>query len=65
MRPTAQRLAADPCVLTLLRSIRFRRAWAVQGHSIDEIPFQAMFGVWGSWLGLFLVILVLIAQFYM
>jgi amino acid transporter len=45
--------------------IRFRKAWRVQGHSIEELPFRAMFGVWGSWAGLILVILVLIAHFYM
>ena len=44
--------------------IRFRKAWTVQGHSIEELPFRAMFGVWGSWAGFILVILVLIAQFY-
>ncbi|BGP07290.1 Amino-acid permease inda1 [Rhodotorula toruloides] len=44
--------------------IRFRAAWNYNGHSIDELPFKAMGGVWGSWLGLSLVVLVLIAQFY-
>lgn len=44
--------------------IRFRRAWKVQGHSVEELPFQAMGGVWGSWLGVVLIVLVLIAQFY-
>ncbi|KAF5376599.1 hypothetical protein D9757_009590 [Collybiopsis confluens] len=44
--------------------IRFRRAWKVQGHSLEELPFKALGGAWGSWLGLILVILVLIAQFY-
>lgn len=44
--------------------IRFRKAWQVQGHSVEELPFRAMFGAWGSWIGLILVILVLIAQFY-
>jgi len=44
--------------------IRFRKAWRVQGHSLEELPFRAMFGAWGSWMGLILVILVLIAQFY-
>jgi amino acid transporter len=44
--------------------IRFRRAWKVQGHSLEELPFQAMGGVWGSWLGVILIVLVLIAQFY-
>ncbi|KJA14768.1 hypothetical protein HYPSUDRAFT_208447 [Hypholoma sublateritium FD-334 SS-4] len=44
--------------------IRFRKAWAVQGHSVEELPFQALGGVYGSWFGVILVILVLIAQFY-
>ncbi|GAA5886560.1 hypothetical protein JCM5296_005328 [Sporobolomyces johnsonii] len=44
--------------------IRFRKAWKVQGHSVDELPFQAMGGVYGSWVGAILVVLVLIAQFY-
>ncbi|GAA5865945.1 hypothetical protein JCM3774_005533 [Rhodotorula dairenensis] len=44
--------------------IRFRKAWRVQGHSIDELPFRAWGGVYGSWLGFILVCLVLIAQFY-
>jgi len=44
--------------------IRFRKAWKVQGHSVEELPFTAMGGVWGSWLGFALVCLVLIAQFY-
>ncbi|GAA6058864.1 hypothetical protein JCM10212_002808 [Sporobolomyces blumeae] len=44
--------------------IRFRKAWRVQGHSVDELPFKALGGVWGSWCGLSLVVLVLIAQFY-
>lgn len=44
--------------------IRFRRAWKVQGHSVEELPFRAMGGTVGSWFGLILVGLVLIAQFY-
>ncbi|KAJ3994420.1 APC amino acid permease [Lentinula boryana] len=44
--------------------IRFRRAWKVQGHSLEELPFKALGGVWGSWLGLALIVIVLIAQFY-
>ncbi|EEU42251.1 uncharacterized protein NECHADRAFT_104321 [Fusarium vanettenii 77-13-4] len=47
-----------------LAHIRFRKAWAHQGHTLDEIPFQAVGGTYGSWLGLFLITLVLIAQFY-
>lgn len=44
--------------------IRFRSAWKYNGHTLDEIPFQAIGGVYGSWLGLVLIVLVLIAQFY-
>lgn len=45
-----------------LAHIRFRKAWAHHGHSVDEIPFTAVGGTAGSWLGLILVVLVLIAQ---
>jgi yeast amino acid transporter len=44
--------------------IRFRKAWLVQGNSLDEIPFKAAFGVAGSWVGLMLCILCLMAQLY-
>lgn len=44
--------------------IRFRQAWKYHGHTLDEIPFQHVFGVWGSWVGLILIVIVLIAQFY-
>ncbi|POR37109.1 Amino-acid permease inda1 [Tolypocladium paradoxum] len=47
-----------------LAHIRFRKAWKYQGHTLDEIPFKAAFGVYGSWFGLILCVLVLIAQFY-
>ncbi|PVH81608.1 amino acid permease [Cadophora sp. DSE1049] len=47
-----------------LAHIRFRKAWAYHGHTVDEIPFRAVFGVVGSWIGLGLCIIVLIAQFY-
>jgi len=44
--------------------IRFRKAWAAQGHSLKEIPFRSAAGVLGSWFGLIFNILCLIAQFY-
>ncbi|KAF9033739.1 APC amino acid permease [Hymenopellis radicata] len=44
--------------------IRFRAAWKAQGHSLEELPFKALGGVWGSWFGVILNGLVLIAQFY-
>ncbi|KAL3957088.1 hypothetical protein ACCO45_007666 [Purpureocillium lilacinum] len=47
-----------------LAHIRFRKAWKYHGHTLDEIPFKAAGGVYGSYLGLFLCIIVLIAQFY-
>lgn len=45
-------------------SLRFRQAWKFHGHDVRELPFKAAFGVWGSWAGLILIGLVLIAQFY-
>ncbi|EHA49222.1 Amino-acid permease inda1 [Pyricularia oryzae] len=47
-----------------LAHIRFRKAWAHNGHTTDEIPFKAIGGVWGSYLGLTLNILVLAAQIF-
>jgi amino acid transporter len=47
-----------------LAHIRFRRAWFAQGHTVAELPFAAALGVWGSYVGLFLNIICLIAQFY-
>ncbi|KAL7806481.1 amino-acid permease inda1 [Trichoderma gracile] len=47
-----------------LAHIRFRNAWKYHGHTLDEIPFKAVGGVYGSYLGLFLCVIVLIAQFY-
>jgi amino acid transporter len=47
-----------------LAHIRFRKAWAYHGHTLDEIPFHAVGGVYGSYLGLFLIFIVLAAQFF-
>lgn len=44
--------------------IRFRAALKVQGRSTDELPFTSPAGVWGSVWGLFMISLMLIAQFY-
>ncbi|OTA19154.1 hypothetical protein BTJ68_15232 [Hortaea werneckii EXF-2000] len=44
--------------------IRFRMAWAHNGHSLDELPFRAVFGVWGSWICVFINVIALIASFY-
>ncbi|KAL3960424.1 hypothetical protein ACCO45_005541 [Purpureocillium lilacinum] len=40
-----------------LAHIRFRNAWKYHGHTLDEIPFKAIGGVYGSWLGLILCVL--------
>lgn len=47
-----------------LAHIRFRKAWAYNGHHLDELAYTAPFGVIGSWLGLVLNIFCLIVQFY-
>ncbi|ETN36821.1 uncharacterized protein HMPREF1541_07808 [Cyphellophora europaea CBS 101466] len=44
--------------------IRFRAAWKADGRTLDEIPFKHIFGVTGSWIGLTLVCIALIAQFF-
>ncbi|EEP82895.1 general amino-acid permease GAP1 [Uncinocarpus reesii 1704] len=47
-----------------LAHIRFRRGWAVQGHSLDELSFTSQPGLIGSWIGVIFNFLVLIAQFW-
>jgi amino acid transporter len=47
-----------------LAHIRFRHAWKVQGHLKAELPYEAMFGVMGSWYGLILNMLCMAATFY-
>ena len=47
-----------------LAHIRFRAAWKAQGHTLDEIPFLAVFGTAGSWVGLVMCILVLAASIF-
>ncbi|KAH0829668.1 hypothetical protein AYO21_10084 [Fonsecaea monophora] len=47
-----------------LAHIRFRHAWTLQGHSLDELAFRSPVGIVGSWVGLTFNILVLIAQFW-
>ena len=44
--------------------IRFRKALAAQGRNLDELSFKSPTGVWGSYWGLFMVIIMFIAQFY-
>lgn len=45
-----------------LSHIRFRKAWRLQGHSLDELAFRSQAGVVGSWIGLICNLLILAAQ---
>ena len=47
-----------------LAHIRFRHAWAKQGHKLEELAFRSQAGVMGSWLGFIFNVLILIAQFW-
>lgn len=47
-----------------LAHIRFRQAWKLQGHSLDELAFRSQSGVIGSWIGFLFNCLVLVAQFW-
>jgi amino acid transporter len=44
--------------------IRFRKAWRMQGHTLDELAFRSQSGVIGSWFGFITTCLVLVAQFW-
>ncbi|GME70005.1 unnamed protein product [[Candida] boidinii] len=44
--------------------IRFRRALAIRGRGTDELAFTSQCGVIGSWFGVLMNVLILIAQFY-
>ncbi|KAI5964367.1 uncharacterized protein KGF55_002309 [Candida pseudojiufengensis] len=47
-----------------LSHIRFRSALKSQGRSINELPYVSQTGIWGSYYGLILNFLFLIAQFW-
>ncbi|KAG9683725.1 AAT family amino acid transporter, partial [Aureobasidium melanogenum] len=44
--------------------IRFRSAWKHNGHSLDELPYQASAGLWGSYFVILISVIALMAQFY-
>ncbi|EXJ53747.1 uncharacterized protein A1O5_12996 [Cladophialophora psammophila CBS 110553] len=44
--------------------IRFRAGWKAAGRSLDDLPFKSQLGVYGSWVGVSLVVLCLAATFY-
>lgn len=47
-----------------LSHVRFRKAWKIQGHTLDELAFRSQPGVIGSWIGFVFNCLVLMAQFW-
>ena len=47
-----------------LAHIRFRKAWRRRGRTLADLAFTSQAGVLGSWLGLALNVLVLVAQFW-
>jgi yeast amino acid transporter len=47
-----------------LAHIRFRAGWKYAGFSVEQLPYQASFGVVGSYIGAALCALALIASFY-
>lgn len=47
-----------------LAHIRFRKAWRVQGHKLEDLAFISHPGIIGSWLGLVINVAILIAQFW-
>ena len=44
--------------------IRFRAAWKLRGHTLDELAFRSQAGVIGSWIGFIFNCLILAAQFW-
>lgn len=47
-----------------LAHIRFRKAWRIQGFSLEDLAFKSQAGLVGSWIGLIFNGLVLVAQFW-
>ncbi|KAL2065030.1 hypothetical protein VTL71DRAFT_4170 [Oculimacula yallundae] len=47
-----------------LSHIRFRRAWKLQGHTLEELAFRSQPGIIGSWIGFIFNCLVLVTQFW-
>ncbi len=44
--------------------VGFRHGWYAHGFTKDQLPYQAAFGIWGSYIGVFLNLLAIIATFY-
>ncbi|CCE61543.1 hypothetical protein TPHA_0A04700 [Tetrapisispora phaffii CBS 4417] len=47
-----------------LAHIRFRAALKFQNRSLDELAYISQSGIWGSWYGVIILVLVLIASFW-
>ncbi|EXJ69117.1 uncharacterized protein A1O5_08052 [Cladophialophora psammophila CBS 110553] len=47
-----------------LAHIRFRHGWYAHGFTKHQLPYQAAFGIWGSYIGFGLNALAIIATFY-
>ncbi|KAJ6109565.1 amino-acid permease [Penicillium sp. IBT 16267x] len=47
-----------------LAHIQFRKAWRHNGREVSDLAYSAPFGVIGSWIGLGLNVLCLVAEFY-
>ncbi|KAI1215140.1 amino acid permease/ SLC12A domain-containing protein [Annulohypoxylon truncatum] len=48
-----------------LSHIRFRAAWARQGHTAAELPWRSWIYPYGPWWGLVMCVLLIIVQFYL
>ncbi|KAK4220237.1 general amino-acid permease GAP1 [Rhypophila decipiens] len=44
--------------------IRFRKAWAAKGRTLNQLAFRSQAGLAGSWIGLIFNFIVLVAQFW-
>lgn len=47
-----------------MNHLRFRYAWKASGRSLHELPWHSPYGSFGSWIGLAINVIALIAQFY-
>lgn len=45
--------------------IRFRKAWKLQGRSLEDIPWRSAFGIYGSYWALFIICISVLATLYL
>ena len=48
-----------------LSHIRMRRAWALQGRNVEDLPWRTWTWPWGAYWGLSWCIILIIAEFYL